>query len=80
MTTTTASLTITADPESTEGVTCSACDDPATMLVDVQQGTGTAINTSVTYYVCQADAVRLLAEDLNHRGAVVGALNPNLWS
>lgn len=78
--TTTASLIVTADPEATLGLTCSACSDPATHTVDIQQGTGTAVDTSVTYYVCQVDVVRLLAEDLQNRGAVVGALNPNLWS
>jgi hypothetical protein len=78
--TTTASLIVTADPEATLGLTCSACIDPATHTVDVQQGTGTNVETSVTYYLCQVDVVRVLAEDLTNRGAVVAALNPNTWS
>jgi hypothetical protein len=76
--TTTASLIVTA--EELPGLTCQACYGPATHPVDVQQGTGTAVERSLTYYVCQADVVRLLAEDFANQGSVVGRLNPTTWS
>lgn len=76
--TTTASLIVTA--KDLEGLTCQACLDPATHTVDLQQGTGTAVETSVTHYVCQPHVVLMLAEDLTNRGAVVANLNPNTWS
>jgi hypothetical protein len=90
--TTTASLIVTA--EELPGLTCQAwawtwptwpsssrpCTDPATHTVDTQQGTGTAVETSTTYYVCQPHVVLLLQEGLGHRGSVLHRLNPNTWS
>ena len=73
MSITTAAVIVTRDPDATLGLTCGGCADPATHTVDVQQGTGTNVHTSVTYFLCQVHVVLELTE-------ATLALNPTTWS
>lgn len=82
--TTTASLIVTA--EELPGLTCSGCEAPATHTLDLQQGTGTAVDSSTTFYLCQVHLVLALTDSGQAfpgqpwLGSVLSILNPNLWS
>jgi hypothetical protein len=64
-------LTATEEPERLVGITCQACDRPATTSLELTHGTATTVAYRIAYYVCRRHVLETATSMLS-RGRGMG--------
>lgn len=69
----TATVTITQEPEALVGLTCQACEVPATTTVELALGTPQQVHSHSRYYVCHAHVLEVAQHQVTVAHQAVGA-------